>query len=302
MMMLVAEQPGPLEQVERFIKRTAGAETNAAIGLARLGFNVAWVSRLGTESMARFLLGAMQAEGIDCSHVVCDPAQRTGFLFKGKVTDGSDPPIEYHRKGSAASQLGSDDIDADWLTSARHLHATGVFPALNSGTYAAAERSMTLMRAAGRTISFDPNLRPTLWPSREAMVEGINALARLADWVLPGIEEGKILMGSDDPAEIARFYRGLGAKLVVVKLGADGAYYDSDTAGTGQVPGFPVDQVIDTVGAGDGFAAGVISALLEGLPVPDAVRRGCWIGARAVQVLGDTEGLPTRAQLQEAGL
>jgi len=64
----------------------------------------------------------------------------------------------------------------------------------------------------------------------------------------------------------------------------------------------PVAQVVDTVGAGDGFAVGVISALLEGLPVPDAVRRGAWIGARAVQVLGDTEGLPTRAQLQEAGL
>ncbi|QPF73041.1 sugar kinase [Roseateles sp. DAIF2] len=302
MMMLVAEQPGPLEQVERFIKRTAGAETNAAIGLARLGFRVAWVSRLGTDSLARFLLGAMQAEGIDCSHVVCDPAQRTGFLFKGKVLDGSDPPIEYHRKGSAASQLRAEDIDAPWLAAARHLHATGVFPALNEGTYAAAERSMDLMRAAGRTISFDPNLRPSLWPSRERMVEGINALAAKADWVLPGVEEGKILMGSEDPAAIARFYRGLGARLVVVKLGAEGAYYDSDTAGTGHVPGFPVAQVVDTVGAGDGFAAGVISALLEGLPVADAVRRGCWIGARAVQVLGDTEGLPTRAQLREAGL
>jgi len=302
MTMLVAEQPGPLEQVERFIKRTAGAETNAAIGLARLGFKVAWVSRLGTDSMGRFLLAAMQAEGIDCSHVVCDPTQRTGFLFKGKVSDGSDPPIEYHRKGSAASQLSAAQIDVPWLTAARHLHATGVFPALNDGTYAAAARSMELMRAAGRTISFDTNLRPTLWPSRERMVEGVNALAAKADWVLPGIEEGLILTGSDDPAVVARFYRERGARLVVVKLGAAGAYYDSDTAGTGHVPGFPVAQVIDTVGAGDGFAAGVISALLEGRQVAEAVRRGCWIGARAVQVLGDTEGLPTRAQLTEAGL
>lgn len=305
MMMLVAEQAGPLEQVERFIKRTAGAETNVAIGLARLGFGVAWVSRLGTDSLGRYLLAAMQAEGIDCSHVVSDPAQRTGFLFKGKVLDGSDPPIEYHRKGSAASQLRAEDIDAPWLAAARHLHATGVFPALNEGTYAAAERSMDLMRAAGRSISFDPNLRPSLWPSRERMVAGINALAAKADWVLPGIEEGKILMGSEDPVAIARFYREQGATLVVVKLGAEGAYYDSESAGCGRVPGFPVAQVVDTVGAGDGFAAGVISALLEGCSVPEAVRRGCWIGARAVQVLGDTEGLPTRAQLDqlaEAGL
>ncbi|MBX9833997.1 MAG: sugar kinase, partial [Burkholderiaceae bacterium] len=81
-----------------------------------------------------------------------------------------------------------------------------------------------------------------------------------------------------------------------------GAYYDSATDGTGHVPGVPVAQVVDTVGAGDGFAVGVISALLAGHSVPAAVRRGAWIGARAVQVLGDTEGLPTQAQLQEAGL
>jgi 2-dehydro-3-deoxygluconokinase len=101
---------------------------------------------------------------------------------------------------------------------------------------------------------------------------------------------------------VARFYRERGAKLVVVKLGSEGAYYDSDVAGTGRVDGFPVKEVIDTVGAGDGFAAGVVSALLEGKSVPEAVRRGAWIGARAVQVLGDTEGLPTRAELEEAGL
>lgn len=302
MMMLVADRPGPLELAETFSKRTAGAETNVAIGLARLGLQVGWASRLGADSMARYLLGAMQAEGIDCSHVVCDPTQRTGFLIKGRVSDGSDPPIEYHRKGSAASLIGPGDIDTAWLTSARHLHATGVFPALNANTYAAAERTLALMRAAGRTISFDPNLRPTLWSSREAMVAGINALAAKADWVLPGIEEGKILMGSDDPVAIARFYRGLGAKLVIVKLGADGAYYDSDTVGSGHVAGFPVETVVDTVGAGDGFAAGVISALLAGRSVPDAVKRGCWIGARAVQVLGDTEGLPTQAELEAAGL
>ena len=301
MMMLVADRPGPIEASESFHKRTAGAETNVAIGLARLRLKVGWVSRLGTDSMGRYLLSAMQGEGIDCSHVVCDASQRTGFLIKGRVSDGSDPPVEYHRKGSAASLIVPEDIDAPWLTSARHLHATGVFPALSQGTHATAARSLQLMRAAGRTISFDPNLRPTLWPSTEAMRGAINALAAQADWVLPGMEEGRLLTGADTPEGVARFYRERGAKLVVVKLGPEGAYYDSDEA-TGRVPGFPVEHVVDTVGAGDGFAVGVISALLDGRPVAEAVRRGAWIGARAVQVLGDTEGLPTLAQLQEAGL
>ena len=302
MLMLVADRPGPIESAESFHKRTAGAETNVAIGLARLGLKVGWASRLGTDTMGRALLAAMRLEGIDCSHVIVDAAQRTGFMFKGRVTDGSDPPIEYHRKGSAASRMGPNDIDEAWLRSARHLHATGVFPAISDTSLQAALKSMNVMRAAGRTISFDTNLRPTLWGSTELMRQRINEMAALADWVLPGIEEGLILTGETTPEGIARFYRTLGAKLVVVKLGAKGAYFDSDTAGTGVVEGFAVKEVIDTVGAGDGFAAGVISALLEGLGVHEAVRRGAWIGARAVQVLGDTEGLPTRAQLVEAGL
>ena len=302
MLLLVADRPGPLENAEAFYKRTAGAETNVAIGLSRLGLKVGWASRLGTDSMGRSLIASMKGEGIDCSHVICDPTQKTGFQFKGRVTDGSDPPVEYHRKGSAASHMGPQDVDEPWLRSARHLHATGVFPAISETSLQAAIKSMDVMRGAGRTISFDTNLRPTLWASTDVMRHWINHLASLADWVLPGIEEGLLLTGESTPEGIAHFYRQRGAKLVVVKLGAEGAYYDSDVAGIGRVDGFPVKEVIDTVGAGDGFAAGVVSALLEGRSVPEAVRRGAWIGARAVQVLGDTEGLPTRAQLEEAGL
>ncbi|HSV59408.1 MAG TPA: PfkB family carbohydrate kinase, partial [Variovorax sp.] len=111
MLLLVADEPGPIENATLFHKRTAGAETNVAIGLARLGLKVGWASRLGTDSMGRALIAAMRAEGIDCSHVQCDASQRTGFQFKGRVTDGSDPPVEYHRKGSAASLMTPADID-----------------------------------------------------------------------------------------------------------------------------------------------------------------------------------------------
>lgn len=301
MMLLVADQPGPLEHVKNFHKRTAGAETNVAIGLARLGFQVGWASRLGTDSMGRYLLAAMAGEGIDCSHVVCDASQKTGFQFKGQVSDGSDPPVEYHRAGSAASHMGLTDIDESWLLSARHLHATGVFAAISPSTLHAARKTMDLMRMAGRRVSFDPNLRPSLWATPELMRDTINDLATRAHWVLPGLDEGRFLTGESTPEGIARFYRQRGAELVVVKLGSEGAFYDGED-GAAYVAGFPVAEVVDTVGAGDGFAVGVISALLDGLSVTDAVRRGAWIGARAVQVLGDSEGLPTRAQLHAVGL
>lgn len=301
MLLLAADRPGPLEDASAFHKRSAGAETNVAIGLARLGLRVGWASRLGADSMGRYLLATMRGEGIDCSRVSMVAGERTGLMFKGRVADGSDPPIEYHRAGSAASRMGAADVDEAWLRGARHLHATGVFPALSSTCMEAACRAIAVMRQAGRTISFDPNLRPALWPSPEAMRRAINALAAQADWVLPGLEEGRALTGEVSPEGIARFYRAAGAQLVVVKLGADGAYFDG-TAGSGHVAGVAVAEVIDTVGAGDGFAVGVVSALLEGSSVREAVQRGAWIGARAVQVPGDTEGLPTRAQLEAAEL
>ncbi|NYT44652.1 sugar kinase [Alcaligenaceae bacterium] len=300
MMLLVADQPGPLEQARGFSKRTAGAETNVAIGLSRLGNKLGWASRLGDDSMGRYLLAEMQREGIDCSHVVSDATQRTGLQFKGRVTDGSDPPVEYHRKGSAASQMLLSDIDEDWLRSARHLHSTGVFAAISPNCFEVSQRTMSLMREAGRTVSFDPNLRPVLWSSTEEMRTRINALADEADWIFPGLSEGQLLTQRDTPEEIAGYYCERGAKAVVIKLGADGAYYDTGDE-QGYVPGCPVPSVVDTVGAGDGFAVGVISAKLEGLSWQKAVERGSWIGSRAVQVLGDTEGLPTRQELEQAG-
>lgn len=301
MLLLIADRPGPLEQAEGFTKRIAGAEINVATGLARLGFSVHWASRLGADSMGRYLVRQMRGEGVDCNHVVMDASQKTGFQFKGRVTDGSDPEIEYHRKGSAASLMQPADIDEPWLRAARHLHATGVFAAISPNALETARRTLELARSAGSTISFDPNLRPTLWPSEDVMRREINALAAGADWVLPGLAEGRLLTGESTPEGIAAFYRARGAKLVAVKLGEEGAYFDDAQAGTGYVPACPVEQVVDTVGAGDAFAVGVVSALLDGLPVAQAVRRGCWLGARQVQVLGDSEGLPTRAELQAAG-
>ena len=290
MLMLVADRPGPIEAAESFTRRTAGAETNVAIGLARLGLRVGWASRLGADSMGRYLLSEMQREGIDCSHVAIDPAQRTGLQFKGRVVDGSDPPVEYHRKGSAASRMGVADVDEAWLRSARHLHATGVFPALSPTTHEAAARCMDVMRAAGRSISFDPNLRPTLWASEAQMRESLNALAARADWVLPGLEEGRLLTGERTPEGIARFYRAAGAKLVVVKLGPEGAHFDGEV-GSGRVEGFPVKQVVDTVGAGDAFLAVTAPIASKGVDMDIVGMIGNAVGAMKVGTVGHRQSV-----------
>jgi 2-dehydro-3-deoxygluconokinase len=296
MAMFVAAETGPLADVGQFTKRVAGADLNVAIGLARLGFKVGWMSRVGADSFGEFVRATLSREGIDQERVMTDERYPTGFQLKSRNDDGSDPAIEYFRKASAASHLSPDDYEPSYVTPARHLHLTGVAPAISATSRELAFLLAREMRAAGKTISFDPNLRPTLWPSQAAMVEGLNALAELADWVLPGIGEGEILTGYTKPEDIARFYLERGARGVIIKLGARGAYFrTADDAGV--VAAQSVAKVVDTVGAGDGFAVGVISALLEGRPLRDAVARGNRIGALAIQVIGDSEGLPTRAEL-----
>ena len=155
------------------------------------------------------------------------------------------------------------------------------------------------MKAQGKTISFDPNLRPVLWKSEAEMVEKLNQLAFQADWVLPGIKEGMILTGQRTPEGIADFYLTRGIQAVIIKTGCDGAWYKTAAGEQGAVAAIKVDNVVDTVGAGDGFAVGVISALLEGRTLQQAIRRGNKIGSLAIQVQGDSEGLPTREALGE---
>jgi 2-dehydro-3-deoxygluconokinase len=299
MAMFVASDTGDLADCERFIKRAAGAELNVATGLARLGFSVGWVSRTGNDSFGRFILRQLEKEGIDSQGVTVDARYPTGFQLKSKVEDGSDPAVEYFRKGSAASYLSPDDFSMPYFSSARHLHLTGVAAALSDSSLALLNHAAREMKAQGKTISFDPNLRPVLWKSEAEMVEKLNALACQADWVLPGLKEGRILTGQRTPEGIADFWLTQGVKAVIIKTGADGAWFKNSSGETGVVPAVKVDKVVDTVGAGDGFAVGVVSALLEGHSLAYAVNRGNRIGARAIQFTGDSEGLPTRAELGE---
>lgn len=299
MAMFVAAETGDLAAAEKFVKRAAGAELNVATGLARLGLKVGWVSRVGNDSFGRYVLQQLAKEQIDSRGVTTDERYATGFQLKSKVDDGTDPIVEYFRKGSAASHLSVEDFKEAYFFSARHLHLSGVAAALSDSSLELLNHTARAMKAKGKTISFDPNLRPVLWKSEAEMVKQLNQLALQADWVLPGVKEGVILTGQKTPEGIADFYLDKGVKTVVLKTGADGAWFKTASGEKGAVAAVKVDNVVDTVGAGDGFAVGVISALLEGKTLSQAVSRGNKIGSLAIQVIGDSEGLPTRSALGE---
>jgi len=216
--------------------------------------------------------------------------------LKAKVTSG-DPEVVNFRRNTAFTKISDQDIaDVDWST-VRHLHVTGIPPVLSESSRATSYALIAAARKNNVQISFDTNLRPALWKDKDEMVRVINDLASKADIVLPGIGEAKILTGKDKVEDQADFYRNLGVKTVIIKTGAEGAYVKTaDESFT--VPAFKVEKVVDTVGAGDGFAVGTISALLEGLSLRESVTRGAAIGALAVMSPGDNDGLPTVAGLK----
>jgi 2-dehydro-3-deoxygluconokinase len=290
---------GPLPEVEQFNRSVAGAELNVAIGLSRLGLRVGYVSRVGNDMLGEYLLSAMAREGVDCRYVQVDSQHTTGLMFKSLEESGKDPSTQYFRKGSAASHMGLQDMPSDAFATVRQLHVTGISPALSGSVRELVEHMVRQARKAEVAVSFDPNLRPKLWESEAVMVRTLNALAAQCDLVMPGLAEGRLLTGLDTPQDIATYYLDRGARQVVIKCGPAGAYYASASA-QGMVSGFLVPQVVDTVGAGDGFAVGVISALLDGLTLAEAALRGNAIGARVVQYPGDNDGLPTRAELEIA--
>jgi 2-dehydro-3-deoxygluconokinase len=295
MALFVAEQSGSLEEVTQFARFVAGAEVNFSIGMSRLGHEVTYITQLGGDPFGKNIEKFLRQNGIDTTYVTYEPKYFTGMQWKQKVEVG-DPEVFSARKNSAASHMSVDTLkDINW-DDFDLIHLTGIPPALSSECRALVYKLIKEARVNGVQISFDPNLRPGLWSDQQEMIKVINDLACQADIVFPGIGEGKLLTGFENEADIAQFYHTAGVKTVVIKLGAKGAFTSSEGEQF-YTEGFPVEKVVDTVGAGDGFAVGVVSAILEGQELEEAVRRGTAIGALAVMSPGDNDGLPDRSKL-----
>ena len=293
--LFIAQEEGELSDVSGYSMAVAGAEFNVAVGLARLNMPVTYLTRLGEDPFGQKIVRTLQRNGIGSEFVSFSNERSTGFMLKSKVSTG-DPKIFYFRKGSAASTLSKEDVDRMDFSGYGFVHLTGIFPALSESTKEASFYLIKKAREHGLTVSFDPNLRPQLWPDTETMVQTLNEFAALSDYVLPGEAEGELLCGDRDLRKIGQFYLERGAKAVVTKMGSRGAYLMTEQDQE-LVPGFSIEKVVDTVGAGDGFAAGILSALMEGKNLYEAVRRANAVGAIQVTSIGDNDGLPSRAQL-----
>ncbi|KAF4408776.1 MULTISPECIES: sugar kinase [Streptomyces] len=295
MLLLLAEPGVPLARAVNFRRSVAGAESNVAAGLARLGHRVRWLGRVGDDPAGEAVLRELRADGVDTSWAGVDPDLPTGLLMRdshpGRAVD-----VQYFRTGSAASHLAPEHIRPEALDGARLCHVSGITPMLSSTAAAATRRLVDTARSAGALVSFDPNVRHKLGGAAQ-WAQTVGPLLREADIVLAGERELEMLTARTADEAAAELLKGR-ARTVVIK-GEDHTATAVTADGRWTQQPFPVPAV-DPVGAGDAFAAGYLSGLLRGLPQQESLAEGACVAALVVQSVTDTDGLPTAAARDRA--
>lgn len=292
---LAAEDVGPLSEVERFRRGWGGDTSNFIIAAARLGASTGYVTRVGDDEFGRALLGLWASEQVDTRAVVRDPGAPTGMYLVAH-DEARRHTFTYYRKGSAASRLHPDDLDADYLGAARVLHVSGISQAVSDASCQAARRAMALARQRGVTVSYDANVRPALQPSA-TLREQFEAGAALADVVFLSEDDQHHLGYPEQPDRTLEAVVAAGPRLAVLKQGAAGCRLLAAGGEPQAVPGFP-QEAVDATAAGDAFAAAFVVEQLQGTPPPAAAVFANAVGALAVSGLGAVAPLPTRARAE----
>jgi 2-dehydro-3-deoxygluconokinase len=283
--------PGPLEDAEHFTLRVAGAEANVLIAAARLGHRAALVSAVGDDPVGRLVRRTLDAQGVDTTLVHTDPLAPTGVFFKERFDDGV-RRVYYYRNGSAASRLSPAEIPMERLGTPGVLVVSGLSLGLGrpQGLSAVVRHAVKRLSSAGSTVVFDPNIRPGVWDGPRAR-EDFAEIRHSVDVLIAGHDELAALMPDLPVPQAAEALCSDGMRAVVVKAGSQGAVL-YEKGRTCPVAPVPVTTVVDPVGAGDAFAAGVVTGLVRGWSMLDGVRLGAVLGAKAVTVSGDWEAVP----------
>jgi 5-dehydro-2-deoxygluconokinase len=270
----------PLSKVRTFTRFVGGFAGNVATGLARLGVRTAIVSRVGADGHGDFVRSWLAREGVDVRFLATDPYWQTPPTFC-EVWPPDRFPITFYRKPTAPDwQLAPEDFDAREVAAAPLLFATG------TGLAQSPSRETTLgaLREHRGTTIFDLDWRPSLWDDPREYPRLAAEAAGAAD----------IVIGNEEEVGAAR----VEPPTLVLKRGERGATVFEDGEET-DVPGFPVD-VVNGLGAGDAFAAAVGQALLQELPLVEAVRRGTVAGALVAAQLACSEAMPRLQELEAA--
>jgi len=287
MALFMPQEHKALERAAVLEQGFGGAESNVAIGLARLGASVGWFGALGDDPFGKIILKTLRGEGVDVSRASLSTVAPTGMMFREHVAGKL--AVHYFRKHSAASRMLPEQLDEKYIQGAKLLHVTGITAAISEDARRTLRRAVDIAKDAGVLISFDPNLRLKLWSIEEAR-EVLLPFAADADYFLPGWDELRLLYETEDFQAVKAKLQELKAISIIKGMGDATIVLNKDEEHS--VPFYPAEQVVDTVGAGDGFCAGFLAGVMKGMTPVEAVRLASINGSLVVQMRGDWEALP----------
>lgn len=282
---------GPLRYVSSFERKVGGAELNFAIGCARLGLDVKWMSRLGGDEFGKYIYKTVRGEGINMSEVKLVDGYPSSLNFKEVLEDGSGKTF-YYRYQSPISTLTPDDIKPELFHDVAYIHLTGVFLAIAENNLHIVLKILDIAKERNIPVAFDPNIRLKLWTIEEARAAYFRIFPYV-DVLLTGLDEIEMIVGDVSLASFAEQYT---IEQLVIKDGANGskAYIAGEWY---EAAPFNVKPV-DTVGAGDGFDAAYIYGLMNDYGVQERLTFANAVGAMVTTVKGDNEGLPEYDEVQ----
>ena len=294
MAVFVPESIGSLRYSKTFSLEMAGAESNTAIGIAKLGHTSGWISALGCDELGDYVISAIRAEGVDTSCVLRDEKHRTGLMIKQFSADETE--VFYYRDKSAASFFGAENISYEYLKNTKIIHLTGITPVLSENCMDTVATIADFAKKYNILLSFDVNIRKKLWKGKDYS-EMISKLLFTSDIALLGLDEAELLLKIKNPEEIIRCLLSQGVKMIALKDGANGAIVaNKDSC-------FKISpqrcKPIDPIGAGDGFNAGFLAGVLEKRDLKTCGTMGAIAGAMATETKGDVTGYPSKKRMEQ---
>ncbi|HEX2906119.1 MAG TPA: sugar kinase [Phototrophicaceae bacterium] len=280
-----------LQQTQSLDIEVGGSESNAAVGLAKLGLRVGWLSRLTNNPLGHYITGTLAAQGVDVSQVMWTDEDRIGLYFLEEGQPPRDSRVFYDRARSAMSAIQPEDLPADLFRpgNARLLHLTGITPALSDCAAQTATAALRQALDAGWLVSFDVNYRAKLW-SPAAAAAGCEPFLQAAHIILTPITDVYRLFGFAENTPIETIFEQLHQRypqaVIVITLGSRGAATsgtDSQIYTQGVFPAEPIGRV----GGGDAFDAGFLYGYLQFGDLPTALRWGAATAAIKYTIPGD---------------
>ena len=286
----------PIEHADTFSRSLAGDSFNICVAAQRLGTTTGYVTRLGNDPFAGYLLNTWRSLDIDTT-LVKTVSGFNAVHFVALMPDG-DREFVYYRAGSAPTTLEPGDLDAHYIGTARVLHCSGIAQAISESARATVLKAARTAKELGLRVSYDPNYRHQLW-SPSQLREAAEELLPYVDYFLPNVPtDSGALLDTTDPYDMVEHYRALGIPVVAVTRGAQGAVigHEDDVF---DIPAYTPDGPIDSTGAGDAFNGGFIHGLLNGMSVKDAGRLGTVTAGLKLRSRGAILGMPPASEVYE---